>query len=262
MAGDAAVFAVSHQMIVGRGHLLPDIIVAPQAGIDSDRDPFSDMAVAAPGGIRLVQDVADQVAVVAAVRAVTGSAVFHLGGEIRMLLLDDALSVAPQAEVVSGLDEQCRIGRLMRFMAIGASALGKGSMSELVLPGNGVARKTDLGGSRVEKMFLVRRMGSMAGNTLPFPNGSVDDRLFHILQFRVTGIAEPGDIPLEKPLVTGEMGIVTGGALPLNDGVVPDLFLESRAVVAGEAVHGSQGLSRGERQKKYSTHQSETNRVF
>lgn len=103
-------------------------------------------------------------------------------------------------------------------------------------------------------------MGSVAGKTLPFPNRSVDDRFFHLLQFRMAGIAEPGNVLQEQPLVTGEVRAVTGRALPFHDWVVPDLFLKSGAFVAGEAIHSGQGLSAGDGQKKNSTGQSDANR--
>jgi hypothetical protein len=105
-------------------------------------------------------------------------------------------------------------------------------------------------------------MGRMAGKTLPLPNGSVDDRLHHILQLRMAGVAEPGNVPLEQPLVAGEMGIVTGRAFPLYNGVVPELFLEGGAIMAGETIDGGLGRTTGAGQKKNSTGQNDANRAI
>ena len=249
MAGNATVLPQSYQMIVGRCHLGHDILVTAQADVHANRSPFFDMAVAAPRRIGIVQHVADQVTVVAAVRTVTGPAVFYRRGEVRVLFLDGVGLVTTEAELIAFLMKQRLIGRLMRRVAVEAAALRKGRMRGLVLLGDRVTGKTDLGGTRLEKIVLVRRMGSMASGAFPLPDRPVDHRLTQLLLLRMAGIAEPGDVPLEQPLVAGEMGVVTGRAVPLHSRVVPDLLLEASTIMAGEAVDGGQNRSTGDGQE-------------
>ena len=57
-----------------------------EAGIDFDRNPLPFMAILTSFRIRFMQDIADQGRPVAAVRVVTGTAVYRFFREIGMLL--------------------------------------------------------------------------------------------------------------------------------------------------------------------------------
>jgi hypothetical protein len=142
VAGSTAIFPISHQMVVCRGHLLADIIMATQTGIHAYRNTLAGMAVIAAGSIWLMQKVSNQSPVVAPVRAVAGSTAFHLGGITGMLLLNRLGRMTVQAKRVGLLDKQGGIGRLVCIMAGRAFPLCIGRMGKFELLGQtGVAGK-------------------------------------------------------------------------------------------------------------------------
>lgn len=59
MTGYTTVFPKSHQVIVGGRHLLLDIVVTPETGIDAHRLSLAFMTVVAPFGIGRMQDILD-----------------------------------------------------------------------------------------------------------------------------------------------------------------------------------------------------------
>ena len=87
MAGHAAIFLIANQVVVGGRHLLTDLGMAKQAGIDRHRGIFPGMTIGATLGVRLMQNVPDQARPIAAMRIVTGPAVFQISGEIGMFPL-------------------------------------------------------------------------------------------------------------------------------------------------------------------------------
>jgi hypothetical protein len=70
VAGNAAVIAVAHQMIMGRCHLFADTGMTFQAIVNRNRSSLAGMTILAAGRIRLVQDIADHGRTITAVRAV------------------------------------------------------------------------------------------------------------------------------------------------------------------------------------------------
>ena len=117
MAGNAAVFPISHKMIVRRRHLFLNIIVTLETGIDADRNIFALMTIIAAFRIGRMQDILDHRRPIAAMRAMTGSTVLHVHGKVGMFLLHGLRRVATLAEFPNRLDQQIIIGRLMGIMA-------------------------------------------------------------------------------------------------------------------------------------------------
>jgi hypothetical protein len=116
MAGDTAIFLVTHQMIMRRGHLLRDIRMTLEAGVNRDRFSFAGMAIRATFSKRCVQHVAHQRTAVAAVRVMAGAAIVNLGRETGMLLLNTATGMTVQAQDVGFFDEEVCMARLMGHM--------------------------------------------------------------------------------------------------------------------------------------------------
>jgi hypothetical protein len=110
MTGCTAIFPISDQMIVGRRHLLADLIMTLQAGVDTDRNTFTGMAVLAAGSVGFMQNIANQTPIVTPMRVMTGSAAFHLGRVAGMFLLHRLGRMAAQAKFVGLLDKQGRVG--------------------------------------------------------------------------------------------------------------------------------------------------------
>ena len=156
MAGKAAVVAETHQMVVGRSHLLTDLGVAIEAGVHGDGNSTARVARLAAGGIRRMQDIADQMLPVAAVGAVAGTAVYRFSREVGMFLPDALARMAAQTESSRLLGEQGRLVRLMRAMAGRTLAIGIGSVGIFELLGqSGVAGKTGFRGSLAEQSAVI-----------------------------------------------------------------------------------------------------------
>ena len=109
MTGGTPVFLVPDEMVVGRRHLFPDVIMTLQAGIDAHRHAFADMAVVAAFSIRFVQDITDHGRPVTAMGTMAGSAVSDFLGEVRVLLLDRLKRMAALADLFRLLDEQVAV---------------------------------------------------------------------------------------------------------------------------------------------------------
>jgi len=179
-------------------------------------------------------------------RAVTGSAAFQLGRVAGMLLLNRLGRMTGQTKLVGLLDEQGRVGRLMRIMAGSAFPFCIGRMGKFELFGQaGVAGKAGFCRTRIEKIGLIRGMRVVTGKAFPFPNRPVYDSLLQPLdQFPVTGITELGNHILEKTGMPGNMGVMAGETIPALDRLMLHLLLEGGTVVTGEAVNGGLGHRR------------------
>ena len=116
MTGDTAIFLVTHQMVMRRGHLFRDLRMTLEAGINRDRFSFAGMAIRATFSKRRMQNVAHQRTAVAAVRVVAGAAIVNLGRKTGMLLLNTTTGMTVQAQGVGFLDEEVCMARLMRHM--------------------------------------------------------------------------------------------------------------------------------------------------
>ena len=117
MTGDTAIFLVTHQMVMRRGHLFRDIRMTLEAGIDYDRFSFAGMAIRATFSKRCVQNVPHQRTAVTTVRVVAGAAIVNLGRKTGMLLFNTAAGMTVQAQDVGLFDQEVCIARLMRHMA-------------------------------------------------------------------------------------------------------------------------------------------------
>lgn len=126
----------------------------------------------------------------------------------------------------------------MRIMTGSAFPFCIGRMGVFELFGeSGVAGKTGFCRTGLEKIGLIRRMRVVTGKTLPFPNGSMDDRLLQIFaHLRMTGIAQFGNLSLQHAGVTGNMRVVTGAALPFGHRIMLDPLLKIDTLMTGETV--------------------------
>jgi hypothetical protein len=163
-----------------------------------------------------------------------------------MLLLNRLGRMTGQAKLVGLLDEQGRVGRLMRIMAGSAFPFCIGCMGKLELFGqSGMAGKAGFCRTRIEQIGLIRGMRIVTGKAFPFPNWPVYDSLLQALdQLPMTGITELGNHLLEKAGVPGNMGVMAGEAISLLDWRMLHLLLEGGTVVTGETVNGGLGHRR------------------
>lgn len=220
--------------------------MALQAGVDTDRNTLTDMAIVTAGRVRFMQDIANQPFVVTPVRTVAAATTFHLGRVADMLRLDDLGRMTFPAKLVGSLDEQGSVGRLMGIMAGRTFPLGIGCVGKLERPRqSGVAGEAGLRRTGLEQIGLFRRMGVVTGKALPFPNRSMNDRLLQILaHLRVTGIAQLGDLPLQHAGVAGHVRVVTGAARPFCHRIMLDPLLKIGPLVTGKAVNSGRGCAR------------------
>lgn len=136
MTGDTAIFLVTHQMVMRRGHLFRDIRMTLEAGINRDRFSFAGMAIRATFSKRRMQNVSHQRTAVTAMRVVAGTAIVNLCRKTGMLLLNTATGMTVQAQGVGFFDEEVCMARLMRHVTCGALSLGKRRMGVFELPGH------------------------------------------------------------------------------------------------------------------------------
>lgn len=135
MASHTAVFTKPNQVIMGGSHLFTDIRMALKTDVPANRLILAGMAIPAVIRVGFMQDIADQVRTIAAVRAVTSQTFPKLGREIRMFLLQICHLMAPKAKRLRILDQQIVIGGLVWPMTGKALPFGKGRMGMLELFG-------------------------------------------------------------------------------------------------------------------------------
>jgi hypothetical protein len=258
MAGDTAVFTISNQVIMRGGHLRFDVFMTVKTGIDPHRS-ISDMAVTTPGGIGIMQNIADQTRIVTAVGAMTGAAVSELAREIAVFAADGLEAVTTQAKCGRFLDQQPAVVGLMRRMAAGAFALGIGLVSIFKLFGQaGMTGKTGFRRPGIEQPRLVRRMGIMAGETFTFTDRLVNHRLVKSVTHVVVAVeTQPGDRLLNQPFVRSDMGIMTGKAFTIRHRLMFYFPFKGITIVTGETVHLRQRCSLS-RQQQQSTWQDDS----
>lgn len=243
MAGHTAVVAIAHQVVVRGRHLLTDVGVAFEAGIDRHWNVLSGMAVFAAGGVGVVQVVAHQRRTVAAMRTMAGAAVLQLGRVVGVLRPHTLHWMTTQAERFRLLHQQVGIRRLVGLVAGCTLALGVRGVGKFELfRQSGVAGETELTLTGFQQVGVVRRMGIVATQTFP-----LTDRLMHLslLVFLcfggMAGIAELLRLLLKQAAETGHVRAVAGTALPAGRRVVLYPLLESGTLVAGETIDSRNG---------------------
>jgi len=199
-----------------------------------------------------MQDIANHRLSVAAMGAVTGSTVAQFGREVGMFLLNRGQRMTAKAERLGILDQQGRIGRLVRLMAGVALPVGEGSVGMLELSGQiGVTSETGIRQTFLEQSRKIRGMGIMTRQAL-----SLAHRLMHpplavfLGRLFMAGVTQDVHLFLKQSRVPGHMGAVAGLAIPFGSRKMFHPFLENGPVVTFKTIDSRSGHSLNRKEQK------------
>ncbi len=160
------------------------------------------------------------------------------------MLCDNVLvGVAAAAQGVACTVEEQQVVCLVRLVAGGALALGKGCVDKCIFPCQLlVTGETILGKIISEHGLFLCRMGKMAAGAVALKQGRVDNAPGKLFLFLLmTAVTEP-ILPFpQQAFVAGDMGIMTQTALPLCNGLMYEPGLKCLFVVATETYIRGQG---------------------
>ncbi len=195
----------------------------------------------------------DQAGALATMGIMTGETGPGLGREAFMAGQGIRLTMTAETKLVAIVFQELIVVGVMGLVTGRAFTIGKGLMLDRVLlfAKGLMAFKTTLGKGPAQQSLLLRGMGTVAGQAL-----AIADRLvlypltegpFGLI---MTGVTEIPPFFLEKPLVFGNMGIMTLGALALGHRLMDNLAAELLLGVTADAALNSPGRSRGNRHER------------
>ncbi len=199
---------------------------------------------------------ADQPLAFTAMGVVAGKAFCSLGRETGMTGQGIGLAMTTQTELVTVVLKKLVVVSMVGLMTGHTIAIAKGLMPyRILLACQGLmAAETTLGNGPAQQSLMVRGMGAVTGQALPFP----DRLMLHPLAkglfgLIMTGIAEITSLLLEQPLEFSDMGIMALGALVLGHRPMNKFSAELLlGMAANAALHGPGRIIRD--------HKQETNR--